>query len=81
MTVEEVVEAVPPQVVVAVPVAERPLGNESVKLAPVAAVALALLKVMVRVELPPALMETGLKALATVGGTGPADTLQVETAT
>ena len=80
LTVEVVVEAVPPQVLVTVP-AERPAGNESVKLAPVAAVALALLKVMVRVELPPALMEAGLKALATVGGTGPADALQVETAT
>src|SRR5271169_529197 len=81
VTVEAVVEAVPPQVLLLTLPADRPLGNESVNPAPVAAAALALLKVMVRAELPPALMMAGLKALLTVGGSRPADELQVETAT
>jgi hypothetical protein len=49
------VEAVPPQVVLALPETTTPLGNVSVSGAfRVAAVVLALLKVIVRVEVPPA---------------------------
>lgn len=61
---------VPPQVVVPGAETVTPVGSEStsgeVKLA---ALPLALLKVMVRTEVPPAVMLAGLKALLTVGGT------------
>jgi hypothetical protein len=64
----------PPQVVLALGVAgiETPLGSVSrsgkIRLA---GVLLALLKVMVSVETPPALMVAGLKALPRVGATAP----------
>jgi hypothetical protein len=61
----------PVQVVLALPETTTPLGNVSVNGAVrVSSVVPALLKVMVRVELPPALMVAGLKALLSVGGTG-----------
>jgi hypothetical protein len=65
------VDAVPPaQVVLAVPETTTPLGNVSVNGAlRVAAVVFALLKVIVRVEVPPAAMVAGLKALPSVGVT------------
>jgi len=65
------VDAVPPaQVVLAVPDTTTPLGNVSVSGAfRVAAVVFALLKVIVRVEVPPAAMVAGLKALPSVGVT------------
>jgi hypothetical protein len=51
------VEAVPPQVLLALPETTMPLGNVSVSGAVSrAGVAPALLKVMVRTETPPALM-------------------------
>jgi hypothetical protein len=57
-------------VVLAVPEATTPLGNVSVNGAlRVAAVVFALLKVIVRVEVPPAAMVAGLKALPSVGVT------------
>lgn len=60
--------AVPPHVVLAPPEVITPLGNVSTSGAlRLAVVPLALLKVMVRVELPPAAMVAGLKALASVG--------------
>jgi hypothetical protein len=75
------VEAVPPaQVVLALPEVTTRLGNVSVS-APVrvAAVVLALLKVIVRVEVPPAAMVAGLKALPRVTEEG-AGTVKVATA-
>jgi len=67
VTLEAPVEAVPPQVVLALPETTTPLGNVSVSGAfRVAAVVLALLKVIVRVEVPPAAMVAGLKALPRV---------------
>ncbi len=62
---------VPPQVVLALPATTTtPLGNVSVSGAVrVAFVALVLLKVMVSVETPPALMVAGLKALVSFGAT------------
>jgi hypothetical protein len=60
----------PPHVVVPPPETSRPLGSVSVNGAlRLAAVVLGLLKVIVRVEVPPALMVAGLKALLSVGGT------------
>ena len=51
-------------------ITSRPLGNASMNCAvSLAGVLLALLKVMVRVETPPALMLAGLKDLPSVGGT------------
>jgi len=72
VTVEPLAETAPPtQVVLALSETNTPLGNVSVNGAvSVAAATSALLKVMVRVELPPALMVAGLKALLSVGGTG-----------
>ena len=75
VTVEPPAVAVsaPPQVVLALGVAAitTPLGKVSMSGAVrLAAVASALLKVMVRVETPPALMVAGLKALPSVGGMG-----------
>jgi hypothetical protein len=65
------VEAVPPaQVVLALPETTTPVGKVSVKGAlRLAAVLFWLVKVMVKVEVPPALMVAGLKALPTVGVT------------
>lgn len=60
---------VPPQVVVAPPATTMPLGNVSVSAAvKLAAVASGLLNVRVRVDVSPALIVTGLKALPRVGG-------------
>ena len=81
--VPPVVETVPPtQVVLALPATATPLGNVSVSGAVrVAGVVPALLKVMVRVELPPTPMAAGLKALPSVGATSPgALTVKVATA-
>jgi hypothetical protein len=75
------VEAVPPtQVVLALPETTTPLGNVSVS-GPVrvAAVVFALFKVIVRVEVPPAAMVAGLKALPRVTEEG-AGTVKVATA-
>jgi hypothetical protein len=75
------VEAVPPaQVVLALPEVTTPLGNVSVS-GPVrvAAVVLALVKAIVRVEVPPAAMVAGLKALPRVTEEG-AGTVKVATA-
>ena len=61
---------VTPQVLLALPETATPLGNVSVNGAlRLAAVVLRLLKVIVRVEVPPAVMVAGLKALLSVGGT------------
>jgi hypothetical protein len=57
-----VVATVPPQVVLGLPLTTTPLGNVSVSDAPVAGVASALLKVMVRMDVPPAGMVAGKKA-------------------
>jgi len=75
------VEAVPPaQVVLALPEVTTPLGNVSVSGAfRVTAVVLALLKVIVRVEVPPAAMVAGVKALPRVTEEG-AGTVNVATA-
>ena len=64
-----VAESTPPQVLVALGEASivTPLGKVSVNAAPVAGLVLALLKVMVRVETPPAPMVAGSNALANVG--------------
>ena len=70
VTVEVPPSSVPPQVVLRVPETTTPLGNVSVSDAELAAVASGLLKVMVRVDVPPALMVAGLKALPSVGGMG-----------
>jgi hypothetical protein len=60
----------PPQVLPALPETTTPVGNVSVNgVVRLAAVVLGLLKVIVRVEVPPALMVAGLKALLSVGGT------------
>jgi hypothetical protein len=60
----------PPQVLPALPETTKPLGNVSVNgVVRLAAVVLGLLKVIVRVEVPPAVMVAGLKALLSVGGT------------
>ena len=61
----------PLQVVLAAPEIATPAGNVSVSAAlRFAAVAFELLKVIVSVELPPAVIVAGLKVLPTVGGTG-----------
>jgi len=76
------VEAVPPaHAVLALPETMTPLGNVSVS-GPfrVAAVVFALLKVIVRVEVPPAAMVAGLKALPSVGVTTMLLTVRVATA-
>ena len=74
----------PPQVVLALgacATTTTPLGKVSMSGAVrLAAVAFGLLKVMVRVETPPALMVAGLKALPSVGAT-PAGALTVKVAT
>src|SRR5450759_747277 len=58
-----------------------PLGKVSMSAAlRVAAAALGLLKVMVSVETPPALMVAGLKALPSAGGTTGVTTVKVATA-
>jgi hypothetical protein len=81
VAVDVPVEAVPPaQVVLALPEVTTPLGNVSVSArVRVAAVVLALLKVIVRVEIPPAAMVAGLKALPRVTEEG-AGTVKVATA-
>jgi len=63
--------SVPPQVVVPVPETSEPLGNVSMSGEfRLAAVVFGLSKVIVRVEVPPAAMVAGLKALLSVGGIG-----------
>src|SRR5580658_402233 len=60
---------VPPQVVLAFPETDMPLGNVSVRTdVMLAAVLSGLLKVRVSVELPPAVIEGLLKDLASTGG-------------
>jgi hypothetical protein len=69
VTLEVVVLGVPPQVVVALPDVTTPLGKLSVNGAVrLAIVLLRLVKVMVRVDPPGALMVAGLKDLPSVGG-------------
>ena len=59
----------PPQVVLAPPETMMPLGKVSVNGAVnVATVLLGLVSVIVRVEIPPELIATGLKALTILGG-------------
>ena len=73
--------SVPPHVVLAPPATTMPLGKLSVNGAvSVATVLLGLLRVMVRFEVPPELMVTGLKALTTLGGV-PAELLTVKVET
>jgi len=73
--------SVPPQLVLAPPETTIPLGKTSVNGAVnIAAVLLGLVRVMVRFEVPPELMVTGLKALATLGGR-PAELLTVKVET
>jgi len=70
----------PLHVVLGAPLTVNPLGNVSVNgLVMLAAEAFALLKVIVSVEDPPALMVAGLKALPTVGGTGVIGAIHEET--
>ena len=81
VTVELLVVAVPPQVLVAAPETTTPLGNVSTSGdVRTATVEPALLSVMVRVEVPPALMVAGLKALPTVGAVAGCGTVRVATA-
>jgi hypothetical protein len=81
VTLEVLNVMTPPQLVVGVAEIVTPLGKVSVNGADkVAAVALALLKVMVRVELSPALIVAGLNALPIVGGTVAGTTVNVATA-
>jgi protein-disulfide isomerase len=70
VTVEVPVVTVPPQVVLAIPSITTPVGNVSVNEALVATVASGLLNVIVRVDVSPASMVAGLKALLSVGGMG-----------
>lgn len=71
VTDELVSVAVPPQVVVGVESVTTPLGKVSTSGSPkVATLASGLLRVMVSVETPPALMVGGLKDLLRVGGMG-----------
>jgi hypothetical protein len=64
------VSAPPVQVVLPPPETTKPLGNVSVNgVVRLAAVVLGLLKVIVRVEVPPAVIVAGLKAVLSVGGT------------
>ena len=83
VTLDAVDATVPPQLVPGVPAIVTPLGRVSVNGAVrLAAVAAALLKVIVRVEIPPASMVAGLKALPSVGGVGaPGGAVHEETAT
>jgi len=68
VTLEALAVAVPPQVVLALPDTNMPLGKVSVSDAVrTAAVSLVLFNVIVRVEMPPELIVAGLKALPTVG--------------
>jgi hypothetical protein len=81
VTDEVLVVTVPPQVVVPVPETVTSSGKVSVKgELRLAAVALALLNVIVRVEVPPALITAGLKALPRVGGITGEVTVKVATA-
>jgi hypothetical protein len=84
VTVEPPIGAVtvPPQVLAALPAMVRPLGNVSVSAAVIVAAVLSeLLKVKVRVDVPPALIVAGLKALPREGGiTTGALTVKVEIA-
>ena len=73
--------SVPPQVVLAPPETMMPLGKVSVNGAvSVATVLLGFVRVIVRVEVPPELMVTGLKALTILGGV-PAEVLTVKVET
>lgn len=73
--------SVPPQVVPAPPETTIPLGKVSVNGAiRVATVLLGFVRVMVRVEVPPELMSTGLKDFPSLGGM-PAEVLTVRVAT
>jgi hypothetical protein len=70
----------PPHVLLPLPETTTPVGNESVSGAvSVAAVLPALLKVMVRVETPPAAIVAGLKAFTTVGGLAATAQVAMET--
>lgn len=84
MTFEPPVVAVtaPPQVVLGLPATSTPLGNVSVNGAvKLASVASGLLKVRVRVDVPPALIVAGLKALPRAGVTTKGElTVKVEIA-
>jgi hypothetical protein len=73
VTLEPVLEAVPPtQVVPALPeTATKPLGKVSVSPVTASSTVPALLKVIVRVDVPPAVIVAKLKALLRVGATAP----------
>jgi hypothetical protein len=72
----------PPQEEEARPAINTPLGNISVKgVVRAAAVAFALLKVRVRVEVPPAVIISGPKVLLIVGGIGVTVVRHVEAVT
>jgi hypothetical protein len=70
VTLDALTVAVPAQVVLALPETSKPAGNVSVR-GPVsaAAVLFGLVNVMVRVEIPPNVMATGLKDLRKLGET------------
>jgi len=73
--------SVPPQLVLAPPETTIPLGKTSVNGAvKVATVAFGLVRVMLRIEVPPERMVTGLKVLPTLGGV-PAEVLTVKVET
>jgi hypothetical protein len=73
--------SVPPHVVLAPPATTMPLGKVSVNGAvSVATVLLGLVRVIVRFEVPPELMVTGVKALTILGGV-PAELLTVRVET
>jgi hypothetical protein len=73
VTDEVLVVTVPPHVLLAAPEMVTPLGSVSTKGAvKLATAASALLKVIVSVDVPPALIVAGLKALPSVGAVGTA---------
>lgn len=70
VTVELVVDAVPPHVVVALPEVSKPAGMVSVRGAVIVAAVPALLSVSVSVERPPTTIVAGLKAFPRVTPVG-----------
>jgi len=81
VTAEALNVIAPPQVLLGVEVIVTPLGKVSVNGDEIlAALALELLNVIVRVDAPPALMTAGLNALLTVGATTVVLTVKVATA-
>jgi len=82
VTLELVALAVPPQLVLGLPDVDKPLGRLSVKGAVrVATVLLRFVKVIVRVDVPSAVMVDGAKALPSVGEITVTGKLTVKVAT